>query len=91
MHAEREREGERERETDRQTEKHTAVLLLQIFFICASVVSYLTFVLSLYIPNLSFFWCLGRAVLRDRDTVELSGLNTDGTFTMAYSNSFLSP
>ena len=33
------------------------VPLLQ-FFVCASVVSYVAFVLSLFVPNLSFFWCL---------------------------------
>ena len=38
---------------------------LHFFFVCASVVSYLTFGLSLYFPHLSFFWCLGRAMLRD--------------------------
>ena len=35
------------------------------FFICASVVSYVTFVLSLFVPNLPFFWCLVKAVLRN--------------------------
>ena len=39
-------------------------VLLQ-FFVCASVVSCVAFVLSLFIPRLSFFWCLGKAVLRD--------------------------
>ena len=36
-----------------------------LFFFCASVVSYLVFVLSLFIPHLSFFWYLRMAVLRD--------------------------
>ena len=29
------------------------------------MVSYVAFVLSLVVPYLSFFWCLGRAVLHD--------------------------
>ena len=40
-----------------------AVLLLP-FFVCASVVSYVVFVMSIFVPHLSFFWCLGWAVLR---------------------------
>ena len=40
------------------------VPLLQFFFVCASVVSYEAFVLSLFNPHLSF-WCLGMAVFRD--------------------------
>ena len=39
------------------TDHFKAVLLLQSFIVCASVVSYLAFVLSLFIPHLSFFWC----------------------------------
>ena len=31
----------------------------------APVFSYVVFVLSLFIPHLSFFWCIGRAALRD--------------------------
>ena len=30
-----------------------------------SVVSYEVFVLSLFVPHLSFFWCLGEVVFRD--------------------------
>ena len=37
--------------------------LLQ-FFVLASVVSYVTFVLSLFVSHLAFFWCLRKAVLR---------------------------
>ena len=33
--------------------------------LCALIVSYMAFVLSLFVPYLSFFWCLGKAVLRD--------------------------
>ena len=33
--------------------------------IWASVASYVAFVLSLFVPHLSLFWYLGRAVLRD--------------------------
>ena len=25
----------------------------------------MAFVLSIFVPNLSFFWCLGKAVIRD--------------------------
>ena len=38
------------------------VALLQFLFIRALLVSYVAFVLSLFVPNLSFFWCFGRAV-----------------------------
>ena len=31
-----------------------------------SVVSCMAFVLSLFVPHLLLFWCLGKAVLRDR-------------------------
>ena len=41
------------------------VPLLQFFFVCASVVSYVAFVLSLFVPHLSFFWNLGKAGLPD--------------------------
>ena len=39
------------------------ILLLQFFFVCSSLVSYVAFVLSLFVLHLSLFWCLGRAVL----------------------------
>ena len=39
--------------------------LLQFFFVHTSLVLYVTFVLSLFVPHLSFFWCLGKVVLRD--------------------------
>ena len=38
-------------------DRSKVVPLLQLFFVCASVV-------SLFVPHLSFFCCLGRAVLR---------------------------
>ena len=44
-----------------------AVPLLQFFFVCASVISYVAFVLSLFVPQLFFCWFLGRALLRDCD------------------------
>ena len=44
------------------TDRSKVVALLHFYFVCASVVSYVTFVLSLFVPRLSFFWCLGRAV-----------------------------
>ena len=39
--------------------------LLQFCFVCASMVSYVAFVLSLFVPHLSFFWCLKGYVLGD--------------------------
>ena len=39
--------------------------LLQFFFVYTSLVLYVTFVLSLFAPHLSFFPCLGKVVLRD--------------------------
>ena len=39
--------------------------MLQIFFVSSSVFSYVASVLSLFVILLSFFWCLGRSVLRD--------------------------
>ena len=46
-------------------DRSKAVPLLQ-FVVCVSVVSYVTFVLSLFVPHLSFIWCFERAVLRER-------------------------
>ena len=40
----------------------------------AAVISYVRFVLSLYVPHLSFIWCLMRAVLLDWDISWLSSL-----------------
>ena len=37
----------------------------QFFYVCASVVSYVAFVLTLFVPHLSIFWSLGRALFRD--------------------------
>ena len=44
-----------------------AVRLLQFVFVYmyASVVSYVVFVLSLFVPHFSFFLCFGRAVVHD--------------------------
>ena len=39
-----------------------AIPLLQFLFVCASVVSYVAFVLSLFVPYLSLFLCLGETV-----------------------------
>ena len=39
------------------------ISLLQFFFIHMSVVSYITFVLSSFVPYLSFYWCVGKAVI----------------------------
>ena len=45
------------------TDRSKAVPLLQFVFVHASVVSYVAFVLSFFVHHLSFFWCLGKAVL----------------------------
>ena len=44
-----------------------AVPLLQFFFVRVAVVSYVMFVLSLFVPHLSVFWCVEKAVFRDCD------------------------
>ena len=41
------------------------ILYRSFFFVCTSVVSYVAFLLSLFAHPISFFWCLGRTVLRD--------------------------
>ena len=41
------------------------ILYRSFFFVCTSVVSYVAFLLSLFVHHISFFWCLGRTVLRD--------------------------
>ena len=43
----------------------SSVRLLKFFIVCTSLVSYVAFVLSLFVPHLAFVWCLGRAVLHD--------------------------
>ena len=45
------------------TDRSKVVPLQQFFCVRASVVSYMTLVISLFVPPLSFFWCLGKAVL----------------------------
>ena len=47
------------------TDRSKAVPLLQFFFVCASVVSQVTFVLPLFVLYLSFFWCPWQVVLCD--------------------------
>ena len=44
------------------------------FFVCTSVISYVAFVVSLFVPHLSFLWCLGSTVLRDYDISWISSL-----------------
>ena len=39
--------------------------MLQVFFVCASVVSNVAFVWSLLAPHFAFFGCLKSAVRRD--------------------------
>ena len=50
------------------------VPLLQVFSVHALVGSYVAFVLSLFVPHLSFFWCLGKAVLGDCGISRVSSL-----------------
>ena len=40
-----------------------------IVLVCESDVSYMVLVLPFFVPHLCFFWCLGRAVLRDCDFI----------------------
>ena len=47
------------------TDHSKAVPLLQYFLFPASVVSYIAFILSLFVPHLSLRLCLVRTVLRD--------------------------
>ena len=44
-----------------------AVPMLRFFYVCASVVSYVAFILSLFVPHLSFLWYLevDELLLRD--------------------------
>ena len=56
------------------TDHSKAILLLQFFFVSASVVSNVAFVLSLFVPHLPFFWCLGKAVLLDCGISRVSSL-----------------
>ena len=54
------------------------------FFVCASVVSSVVFVLSLFVPHLYFFRCLVTAVLRDCGISWVSSLMShDKTYKMA--------
>ena len=47
------------------TERSNVVPLLQLFFVYTTVISCMAFALSLFVPHLSFFWCLGKGVLHD--------------------------
>ena len=44
--------------------KAVPLLLLQLSFVCVLLISYLAFVLSLFVLHLSFFRWLGKAVFR---------------------------
>ena len=44
---------------------NVTTLLLQFFFVCASVISYMTSVLSVFVPNLSFVLRFRKIVLRN--------------------------
>ena len=47
------------------TDRFNVVLLLQFLLLRASVISSVAFMMSLFVPHLSFLVCLGRAVLCD--------------------------
>ena len=47
------------------SDRSVAVLVLQLVFVCALVVLYVPFALSLFVPHLFLFCCLGKASLRD--------------------------
>ena len=47
------------------TDRPKAVPLLQVLFVCETMVSYVAFVLTLSVTHLYFFWCPEKAVLRD--------------------------
>ena len=47
------------------TDHSNAVPLLPFFFVYASEISYVAFLLSLFVPPLSSFWSLGKSVFRD--------------------------
>ena len=46
-----------------QKQAFKAVPLLQLLFVCTSVVSYVAFVLSVFVPRPYLFWCLGRDII----------------------------
>ena len=45
--------------------RHVFVMkaVVAVLLFCASVVSYVVFVFSVFVPHLFLFWCLGRVVL----------------------------
>ena len=47
------------------TDSAKAVPLLLLFFAGASVVLYVTYIFSLYVCHISFYWCREKAVFRD--------------------------
>ena len=52
------------------------VVVVVVFFVCFFVVFlfFVVFFWSLFVPHISFFWCLGKAVLRDFGLSWLSSL-----------------
>ena len=64
-----------------------------VVVLCASMVSYVAFVLFLFVPHLSFFLCLGWAVLRDCGLWHFLGILTYFYYTallIRVSNNFVS-
>ena len=54
--------------------KFSIYLNWRVFGMWAFVISYVTFVVSLFVPHRSFLWCLGRAVFRDWGIFWISSL-----------------
>ena len=54
--------------------RYKAIPWLQFMFVFVSEISNKTFVLCLFVPHLSFFLCLGMAMLRDCDVSLVSSL-----------------
>ena len=67
--------------------RSNVVPLFQFVFFLASMVSYVAFVLSLFIPDLLFVWCPGKDVLRNIDISWVFSVVVCSTLrTLAYSN-----
>ena len=62
------------------TDHSKAIPLLRFFFVYeyGSVVSYVAFVLYLFVSHLSYFWCLGTDVLYDCGIFWVSSLIVQG-------------
>ena len=59
-----------------QTSRSKAVPQLQLLFVCVSVVSYVRFVVSSFVPHLSFLRFLGKARHHDFGISRVSSLGS---------------